>query len=112
LHHCVAGRLIQLGQRIAKRAEALQIKRRTLEQQRAKLARFVEASRIGVGRAQYRLPFAQLVEQEREVRLVAIRNNVERLEALLANEKLALQRLAAINRKAGQAALKAHELAR
>jgi exonuclease SbcC len=100
-----------LDQRIAKRAEGLQNKRRTLEQQCVKLQRAV-ASGTGVGRAQHRLPLAQFVEQEREQRLIRIRRTVERLEALLGNEKLALQRLAAIDREAGQAVLKAQELAR
>jgi DNA repair protein SbcC/Rad50 len=106
-----AERLTQLDQRIAKRAEALQIRRRTLEQQRVKLQRAI-ASGTGVGRAQHRLPLAQVVEQEREQRVSRVRRSVERLEALLGNEKLALQRLAAIDREAGQAALKAQELAR
>ena len=106
-----AERLTQLDQRIAKRAEGLQNKRRTLEQQRVKLQRAV-ASGTEVGRAQRRLPLAQVIEQEREQRLIRIRRTVERLETLLGNEKLALQRLAAIDREAGQAVLKAQELAR
>src|ERR1700674_1876293 len=106
-----AERVTQLDQRIGKRAEGLQIKRRTLEQQRVKLQRAV-ASGSGVGRAQRRLPLAQGVEQEREQRVGRVRRTVERLEALLGNEKLALQRLAAIDREAGQAVLKAQELAR
>jgi exonuclease SbcC len=106
-----AERLTQLDQRITKRAEGQQNKRRTLEQERVKLQRAV-ASGTGVGRAQHRLPLAQVIEQEREQRLIRVRRTVERLEALLGNEKLALQRLATIDREAGQAALKAQELAR
>jgi DNA repair protein SbcC/Rad50 len=104
-------RLTHLNQRIVKRAEGHQIKRRTLEGQRAKLQRIVASGR-GVIRAQHRLTIAQIVEQERESRLAKLRKTVEKLEFLLGNEKLAVQRLAAIDREAGQAALKAQELVR
>lgn len=106
-----AERLTQLDQRIAKRAESLQTRRRGLEEQRAKLQRVVtEVNRAGWG--QRRLPMAEAVVQSREERLTATRTKLERLDALVANETLATQRLATIEREAGQAALKAQDLAR
>ena len=106
-----ADRLTQLDQRIAKRAEGLQGRRRNLEEQCAKLERTI-ASGKRVGWGQRRLSTAESVLQLREVRLTGTRKELERLDALLASGKLAAQRLAAIEREAGQTALKAQDLAR
>ena len=104
-------RLTQLDQRIAKRAESLQSRRRNLEERCEKLQRTV-ASGKRIGWAQRRLPTAEAVLQLREERLPGTRKEVERLDALVASGKLAAQRLAAIEREAGQMALKAQELDR
>ena len=63
-------------------------------------------------RAGRRQPLAERVVAARTVRVTQLRHSVQRLAELQGNEKAALQKLAAIEREAGQASLKAAELAR
>jgi exonuclease SbcC len=106
-----ADRLTQLDQRISKRAEGLQSRRGNLEERCEKLQR-TAASGKRIGWAQRRFSTAEAVLQFREERVTGTRKELERLGALLASGKLAAQRLAAIEREAGQTALKAQELGR
>jgi exonuclease SbcC len=65
-----------------------------------------------IKRASQRLGCAESVVVQREERIAGLRRDVERLEKLRAGSKLARERIAGIEREAGQASLKAQELSR
>src|SRR5207253_10710991 len=65
-----------------------------------------------IRRASQRLGWAESVVVQREARVAGLRRDVERLEKLRADSKLARERIAGIEREAGQASLKAQELSR
>ena len=65
-----------------------------------------------IKRASQRLGWAESVVVQREERVAGLRRDVERLEKLRADSKLARERIAGIEREAGQASLKAQELSR
>ncbi|BBP02945.1 hypothetical protein TPL01_13260 [Sulfuriferula plumbiphila] len=104
-------RLAQLQQRIAARTEQARARRRFLEGRRGDLERIVSGA-AAVMRAGRRQPLAVRVVAARTVRVTQLRHSVQRLAELQGNEKAALQKLAAIEREAGHASLKAAELAR
>lgn len=106
-----AERIASLEKRIVQRASEQQRKRSTLVQQRHG---YVEVIRDGrrIERAARRLPWAQRIASAREAGMLPLRRAVERWNALSASETLVQEKLAAIERAAGQAALKAQELAR
>ncbi len=106
-----AARLVQLDQHFAQRRQAGRLKRESLEAQRSKL-QTVLAGAAAIARAKHRIGTAQTVLARRQALLAIAREQAERLDAAAASEKLAAQRLAGIEREAGQAALKAQELAR
>ena len=106
-----AERLGQRERRIAERAAAAQAKRHSLARQRATLEGTLQAGEA-IERAQRHLPRSQAILAAREQRLAGALRDSERINALQGAEKLAKERLAGIEREAGQAALKAQELAR
>ncbi len=104
-------RLAALDRRLAQRADAVAARRQGLDAQRGRLQGTLRDS-VAIQRAQRQLPRAQAVTVAREGRLTQVRSECERVNALRAAEKLALERLSGIEREAGQAALKAQELTR
>ena len=106
-----AERLIQLDRRIAQRAAETANRRKALTEQRIKLE---EIARTGkqIERAMHRLPLEECIAGKREARVQALRQDREKLNKLAADEKLVRERIASIEREAGQAALKAQELAK
>ena len=106
-----AERLAQLDRRIAQRMAETAHRRKTLTAQRIKLE---ETARAGaqIERAVRRLPVAECIAAKREACAHALRQSVEKLEKLSTDEKLLHERIASIEREAGQAALKAQELAK
>ena len=106
-----ADRLAALDRRVTQRALALEKKRGTLMEQRTKLNEVIRQG-TNIQRAARRLPLAEQAASARESHLLARRCDVEQWNELAANDKLARTKIAAIEREAGQAALKAQELAR
>ena len=104
-------RLEQLNGRIRQRAEDDRKCRGGLNEQRRRLDATLKVSGV-IERASHRLGQAEIVVLEREERVAATRRDAERLDKLRANSKLARERIAGIEREAGQASLKAQELAR
>jgi DNA repair protein SbcC/Rad50 len=106
-----AQRLDRLEQRIAQRLTQERNRRQALQHQhRQYLA--VLAGAPAARRAEARLPVAERVASLRRERLGAGREQVQRLVQCQASERLVQQKLSGIEREAGQAALKAEELAR
>lgn len=106
-----ADRTTSLERRIAQRASERQRRRSALTQQRNGYLEVIRAGRR-IEHAARRLPWAQQITSAREARLHPLRRAVERSNALLASETLVQEKMAGIERAAGQAALKAQELAR
>lgn len=104
-------RLAALERRIAVRVSTLAQKRAVLVAQRNTLGA-VARQGGNIERAATRLPLAQQIATVREARVQALRRDRDQLNALLADEHLIREKIAAIEREAGQAALKAQELAR
>lgn len=104
-------RLGRLEQRISARAEQAQARRRKLEAKRQELLSVLGSAAV-VQRAGRRQSFAERVSAARTERVTQLRHSVQRLAEFQGNEKTALQKLAAIEREAGQATLRAADLAR
>jgi exonuclease SbcC len=104
-------RLEQLNRRISQRAEDERRRRKELGEQRARLEATLKTGAV-IKRASRRLGWAESVVVQREERVAGLRGDVERLEKVWADSKLARERIAGIEREAGQASLKAQELAR
>ena len=104
-------RLEQLTRRISQRAEDERKRRKGLNEQRARLEATLKIGGV-IKRASQRLGWAESVVVQREERVAGLRRDVERLEKLRADSKLARERIAGIEREAGQASLKAQELSR
>jgi DNA repair protein SbcC/Rad50 len=106
-----ADRLGRLERRITTRSEALRATRTNLEQRRVKLADTLRRT-PHIAHAARRLPLAERLTTLREQRVRARREAVTRFDALSATGKQQQSRLDAIEREAGQVALRAQELAR
>jgi DNA repair protein SbcC/Rad50 len=104
-------RLTDLERRMARRIHDAKTRRQTLEGQLAKLRNAV-ATRPAIERAKCRRALAEAVVVGREAQLARRRAAVERVDALVTNEKTATTSLATIEREAGQAALRANDLAK
>jgi DNA repair protein SbcC/Rad50 len=104
-------RLEQLKRRIRQRGEDDRKRRQGLNEQRARLEATLQVSGV-IERAGQRLGLAESAVVKREERLAGLRKVGERLEKLRADGKLARERIAGIEREAGQASLKAQELSR
>jgi len=104
-------RLEQLNRRIRQRAEDERKRRKGLNEQRTRLQTTLQTSGV-IERASQRLGQAESVVAQREMRVAGLRRAAEQLEKLRANSKLARERIAGIEREAGQASLKAQELSR
>lgn len=104
-------RLTQLQQRITARAEQARVRRQSLEDRRSSISRIL--SRTGaVMRASRRQILAERIVVARSGRVTQCRHGVQRLAELQASDRAALQKMAAIEREAGQASLRAEELKR
>lgn len=106
-----AQRLERLEQRIALRLIQERNRRQALQHQRRQYLA-VLAGAPAARRSEARLPLAERIASLRRERLGACREQVQRLALYQASERLVLQKLSGIEREAGQAALKAEELAR
>jgi exonuclease SbcC len=106
-----AERLEQLNRRIGQRAEDERKRRKGLNEQRTRLQTILQTSGV-IERASHRLGQAENVVAQREERVAGLRRAAEELEKLRAGSRLARERIAGIEREAGQASLKAQELAR
>jgi exonuclease SbcC len=104
-------RLEQLNRRISQRAQDERKRRKGLNEQRARLEATLKIGGV-IKRASQRLRLAERVVVQREERVAGLRRDAERLEKLRADSKLARERVAGIEREAGQASLKAQELSR
>ena len=104
-------RLERLDQRIAQRLAQECNRRQVLQNQRRQCLAVlagVQAVRHAVGR----LPMAERVLSLRSAQIGAWRQQVQRLTQCQAAKRMVQQKLSGIEREAGQAALKAEELAR
>lgn len=106
-----ATRLADLNRRVAQRIQTANTRRQGLQQQQTRLSGIVQGAR-SIARAQRRLPLAQKVITFRETRLSALRETLESLDFLLIDGRSIADRCNAIEREAGQASLKAEDLAR
>ena len=104
-------RLEQLNRRIRLRGEDDSKRRQGLNEHRARLEATLHVSGV-IERAGQRLGLAESAVVKREERVAGLRRVGERLEKLRADGKLARERIAGIEREAGQASLKAQELSR
>lgn len=104
-------RLERLEQRIAQRL-AQECNRRQVLQNQRRQCLAVLAGAQAVRRAEYRLPMAERVLSLRSAQVGAWRQQVQRLTQCQAAKRMVQQKLSGIEREAGQAALKAEELAR
>lgn len=104
-------RLQRLEQRIAQRLNRERDRRQVLQNQRRQCLTILSIAQA-VRRAEMRLPISERVVSRRSAQVGAWRQQAQRLTQLLAAQHLAEQRLSGIEREAGQAALKADELAR
>lgn len=104
-------RLERLEQRIARRL-AQECNRRQVLQNQRRQCLTVLAGVQAVGHAECRLPIAERVLSLRSAQVGAWRQQVQRLTQCQAAKRMVQQKLAGIEREAGQAALKAEELAR
>jgi exonuclease SbcC len=103
-------RLERLNQRIASRVQQERARRQTLEQSRRRCLEIL-AGADAVRRAGNRLPLAERVLSQRSVRTGACRLQAQRLTQSQGTERLIQQKVSSIERDAGQAVLKAEELA-
>lgn len=106
-----ANRIASLEKRIAQRASERQRKRSALMRQRHGYGEVIRDGRQ-IERAARRLPWAQQIASGREAGMLPLRRAIERWNALLASETLVQEKMAEIERAAGQVALKEQELAR
>lgn len=104
-------RLEQLNRRVRQRTESERQRRKGLNDQRMRLEATLKASGV-IERAKLRLGLAESVVGQREQGIAGLRRDAEKLDRLRANRKLARERIAGIEREAGQASLKAQELSR
>ena len=104
-------RLGRLEQQIRSRTEQARARQRVLETNRHELLSILAVADL-VARAGRRQLLAEHMVAERIERVAQLRQSVQRLTEYRGGEKAALQKLAAIEREAGQATLKAAELAR
>lgn len=104
-------RLEQLERRIMTRVEQTRARRTLFEGKRQELTNVLATAASGL-RASRRQAVAGCIVTARTERVARSRRIVEHVAQLEGNEKLALQQLAAIQREAGQATLKAVDLAR
>ena len=104
-------RLIQLQQRIAGRAEQTRLHKRSLQEKCTSLENVLFGAAT-VRRAGRRQLLAERMVTLRTERVAQLRQKLQQMAELQNIEKMALQKLAAVEREAGQAALKAEELAR
>jgi exonuclease SbcC len=104
-------RLERLEQRIATRRAQRTTKAQALARQRRQCETVLE-SEAGVLRARRRLDLAEYAAQGRTTRARAARMQVQELERCDSALEVASQRTKAIEREAGQAALRAEDLAR
>jgi len=104
-------RLERLEQRIAQRL-AQECNRRQVLQNQRRQCLTVLAGVQAVRHAECRLPMAERVLSLRSAQIRAWRQQVQRLTQCQAAKRMVQQKLAGIEREAGQAALKAEELAR
>lgn len=102
-------RLAQLDRRIAQRITEMASQHKGLMEQRGKLDEILHDRQL-IEHAVRRLPMQECVADKRESNINALRLELERRNKLSAGEKLLHERIAAIEREAGQAALKAQEL--
>ena len=101
-------RLEQLNRRIRQRAEDERERRKGPNEQRTRLEATLQVSGV-IERASQRRGPAESVVVQREERVAGLRRVAERMEKLRADSKLARERIAGIEREAGQASLKAQE---
>ncbi len=104
-------RLHRLEQRIAQRL-AQECNRRQVLQNQRRQCLAVLAGGQAVRHAECRLPMAERVLSLRSAQVGAWRQQVQRLTQCQAAKRMVQQKLSGIEREAGQAALKAEELAR
>jgi len=104
-------RLERLEQRIAQRLTQARNRRQALHNQRQQYLK-VLAGASTARHAEVRLPMAEQVLSLRLAQVGHWRQQTQRLTQCTASEHLLRQRLSGIEREAGQAALKAEELAR
>jgi exonuclease SbcC len=104
-------RLERLEQRIAQRL-AQECNRRQVLQNQRRQCLAVLAGVQAVRHAECRLPMAERVLSLRSAQVGAWRQQVQRLTQCQAAKRMVQQKLSGIEREAGQAALKAEELAR
>ena len=109
--HSESQRLERLEQRIAQRLTQERNRRQALHNQRQQCLK-VLASAPTVRQAEARLPMAEQVLSLHLARVGHWRQQAQHLTQCKASEHLVRQRLSGIEREAGQAALKAEELAR
>ncbi|MDF3831462.1 DNA repair protein [Cupriavidus basilensis] len=106
-----AQRLTRLEQRIAQRHAQARNRRQVLEHQRRQCLAVLDAEAV-VTRAARLRTLAEYVAGQRLARVDGARQRVAQLTQVQAAERAAALKLVAIEREAGQAALKADELAR
>jgi len=104
-------RLERLGQRIAQRVTHERNRRQGLQNQRRECLT-VLAGAQAVQCAELHLPLAERVLSLRSAQIGSWRQQVQRLTQCQASERMVQQKLSGVEREAGQAALKAEELAR
>ncbi|MGJ9418757.1 DNA repair protein [Massilia sp. CMS3.1] len=104
-------RLTQLQQRVAARAEQARLRRHSLEDKRRSLNQILSRA-SAVMRACRRQNLAERIVAAHSMRVTQCRHAVQRLAELQGHDRAALQKIAAIEREAGQASLRAAELAR
>ncbi len=103
-------RLERLDQRIASRVQQERARRQSLDQSRRRCLEIL-AGADAVRRAGNQLPRAERALSLRNVRTGACRQQTQRLAQCQGAERLAQQKVASIERDAGQAVLRAEELA-
>ena len=104
-------RLEQLTRRISQRAEDERKLRKGLNEQRVRWEATLKIADV-IQWASRRVGRAQSMVTKREERVSGLRRDAERLEKLQADSKVARERIAAIEREAGQASLRAQDLTR
>jgi len=104
-------RLERLTQRIAQRVTQERNRGQGLQNQRRECLT-VLAGAQAVQRAELHLPLAERVLSLRSAQIGSWRQQVQRLTQCQASERMVQQKLSGVEREAGQAALKAEELAR
>lgn len=104
-----AERLTQLEHRNAQRRQAAASQRSTLAVQKTKLEKILQDRELIDG-AVKSLPEQQDCIAKQEGQIHELRQKLDRVKQLRADDKLLTERIAALEREAGQAALKAKEL--